>query len=483
MLQDILQRYKKVWALNYSQSLLAWDIETYMPEDDATLRGEAYAQLSTLVRDLIMNLKEEVNSIREEDLDDLGRGVLRLLKRSIRYYTAVPKEITEELERLTSQGAVVWRESKRRGDFASFKPYLEKVVELERQIAERLGYEGHPYNALVDLYEEGITVKDLDNIFSSLLPGLKRDLDKISSEGYFTSPHPLTKLPYERGVMEDVNREILKLLEMPSTSFRMDVSAHPFTIRISSKDVRITTRYEGIDFRSTIFSVVHESGHAMYELMIDPSYEMTPVATGASTGIHESQSRFWENIVGRSREFTKLIYPMIKSKLNITEDEESLYRYFNLVSPGLIRVDADEVTYNFHVALRYEIEKDLISGKISVSDLPSIWDDFMDKYLGLRPKNVSEGVLQDIHWSQGSFGYFPTYTLGNILAATIAGFISDLPLRIKSKDFKSIRSFLADRICKFGAVYPPKILLTKAFGEVYDPKRLLDYIEKKYLTF
>lgn len=482
MLQEILEKYKRVWSLNYSQALLAWDLETYMPEEDSALRGEVLANISTMIREMTMALEPDVEKVREEDLDDFGKGVIRVLRRSLRFYKLVPKEITEELDRLTSQSVVVWRESKRKGDFNLFKPYLERIVELQRTIAEKLGYEGHPYNALVDLYEEGITVTDLDAVFSQLLPDLRTILEKVLAEGYFPSNHPLKEMSYDPKVMEEVNREVMKILNMPTKTFRMDVSAHPFTIRISSKDVRITTRYEGIDFRSTIFSVIHESGHAMYELMVDPAYEMTPVASGASTGIHESQSRFWENIVGRSREFTNILYPILKSKLPIKDDQESLYRYFNMVSPSLIRVDADEVTYNFHIALRYEIEKNLISGKLNVSDLPSMWNDFMDKYLGVRPKHDGEGVLQDIHWSQGSFGYFPTYTLGNVLAATIYHFIEDLPTKVSGGDINGIRAFLSEKICKYGAVYPPKVLLTKAFGEVYNPKRLSSYLEKKYIA-
>lgn len=338
MLQEILEKYKKIWSLNYSQALLAWDLETYMPEEDSALRGEVFANISTMIREITTSLEPEVEKVREEDLDDFGKGVIRVLKRSLRFYRLVPKEVTEELDRLTSQSVVVWRESKRRGDFNSFKPYLERIVELERTIAEKLGYEGHPYNALVDLYEEGITVNDLDNVFSQLLPDVKGILEKVLSEGYFPSTHPLKEMSYDPKVMEEVNREVIKILKMPTKTFRMDVSAHPFTIRISSKDVRITTRYEGTDFRSTIFSVIHESGHAMYELMIDPAYEMTPVAGGASTGIHEGQSRFWENVVGRSREFTKVLYPILKDRLSIRDDQESLYKYFNMVSPSLIRV-------------------------------------------------------------------------------------------------------------------------------------------------
>ncbi len=484
-IDDLLREYKFVWALDHANSLLSWDLEVNMPVEAASTRGEALAQLALIRREYLLRLKDLVSRYEDaKDLTDLEKGVIRVLKRELKYYTSIPPEVIEELNRTTTKAAVVWREARKESNFGKFKPYLSKIVELERVVADKLGYEGHPYNALLDLYEEGFTVNDADSIFNSLLPSLKSILEKILSEGKYPSRHPLEDVPYDVNDMRMINEELLKLLEMPvGTRFRMDVSAHPFTIGMSINDVRITTRYEGKDFRSTMFSVIHESGHAMYELMIDPSLEMTPVGRGVSMGVHESQSRFWENVIGRSREFVHLVYPLLRERLPFLKDysEDDVYKYFNIVRPSLIRVDADEVTYNFHIALRYEIEKGLIAGKLDVSDLPSLWNDFMDKYLGVRPRNDAEGVLQDIHWSQGSFGYFPTYTLGNVIAGMIYAKLPGLKDKVAGRRFSEIKEFLRERICKYGAIYPPKELLMRSFNDTYNPTYLLNYLREKYL--
>jgi carboxypeptidase Taq len=481
--QEILNEYRKAWSISYARSLLGWDLETYMPQEGAKARGEAFAQLSTLYREKIMQLKEKVENLKDEDLDDFEKGVKRVLSREIKYFSAVPKEIDEELNRITSEAEIVWRQARKENNFSKFEPYLTKIVELERKIAERLGYENHPYNALLDLYEEGFTVSDADKIFSYLLPELKSILDKVMSDEKFPKKHELENVEYNIEAMEKVNQEIIKLLNMPETRFRLDISPHPFTIRISADDVRITTRYEGKDFKETMFSVIHESGHAMYELLIDKSLDMTPVGGGVSSGIHESQSRFWENIIGRSKEFVSVVYPILKSHLQFLEryDVDDIYKYFNVVRPSLIRVDADEVTYNFHIALRYEIEKRLIAGEMEVKDIPSMWSDFMDKYLGIRPKSDAEGSLQDIHWSQASFGYFPTYTLGNVVAGMLNHYLPSLKQKISDKEFDSIKGFLKDKICYYGSIYSPKVLLKRAFNEDYNPSYLVEYLKYKYL--
>ncbi|BDR92127.1 carboxypeptidase M32 [Vulcanisaeta souniana] len=484
-IDELLREYRSVWAIDHARSLLEWDLEVNMPVEGTAARGEALAQLTLIRREYLLRLRDLVSKYRDfKDLSDLEKGVIRVLDRELKYYTLIPPEVLEELDRTATKAAVIWREARRESNFSKFKPYLSKILELERTIADKLGYEGHPYNALLDLYEEGFTVNDADHVFNTLLPNLKALLDKIMSEGKYPSRHPLEDVPYDVNVMKSINEELLRVLEMPVGSrFRMDVSAHPFTTGISINDVRITTRYEGRDFRSTMFSVIHESGHAMYELMIDPSLDMTPVGRGVSMGVHESQSRFWENIIGRSREFVHLIYPLLKERLPFLRDysEEDIYRYFNIVRPSLIRVDADEVTYNFHIALRYEVEKGLIAGKLDVSDLPSLWNDFMDKYLGVRPRNDAEGVLQDIHWSQGSFGYFPTYTLGNVVAGMIYAKLPGLRDKVAGRRFNEIREFLRDKICKYGAIYPPKELLMRSFNDTYNPTYLLNYLREKYL--
>jgi len=481
MLEDILEEYKKAWALGHALALMGWDLETYMPQEGSKYRGEAIAQLITLRRNEIMKLAEKVDRIDESKLDDKERGIIRVLRREIKYYRAVPKEVDEELARLTSEAFIAWSKAKNESNFSIFKPYLEKIVDLKRKIAESLGYEKHPYNALLDLYEEGFTVDDADKVFSSLLPELKTILEKILSSGYYPTHHPLEDMTYDVEVMKKVNDEIINILEMPRSKFRIDISPHPFTERISADDVRITTRYEGKDFRATMFSVIHESGHAIYELQIDPSLEMTPVGQGVSMGVHESQSRFWENTIGRSREFVGIIYPLLKRFLDLKYDEEEIYKYFNVVRPSLIRVDADEVTYNLHIAIRYEIEKRLIAGELKVDEIPPLWNDLSEKYLGIRPKNDAEGALQDVHWSGGSFGYFPTYTLGNIIAGMIYAKFNVLE-KVRERKFNEIKEYLREKIHKYGAIYPPKVLLTRSFGDAYNPEYFIKYLREKYLS-
>ncbi len=338
---------------------------------------------------------------------------------------------------------------------------------------------------MLDLGEEGLTVEDMDSMFSRMIPGLKRILEKTRAAKKFPSRHPLEDIKYDVGSMGVVNHEITEILGMPKDRFRMDTSTHPFMTGTSRDDIRITTRYEGVDFRNTMYSVIHESGHAIYELQLDEKLNYTPVSHAASTGFHESQSRFWENIIGRSKGFVTLIKPLLMKNLSfLAPYNDELYQYVNLVRPGLIRVDADELTYNFHIALRYEIEKKLFDGKLSVGELPSLWNETMSDYLGITPHNDAEGVLQDIHWSGGSWGYFPTYSLGNIIGGMIWYNIrKDLDLgELTAKgNFAPIKSWLYDRIHRWGAIYPPKELAKKTLGEPYNPERMLQYLEQKYV--
>jgi carboxypeptidase Taq len=482
--KPLLEQYKRLWALGYAESLMSWDTETYMPESDSSVRGEVIATFSEIIREIYLKIWEELKKYEgKEGLSDEEKGVIRVLHHSAKYYAKVPLEIIQELDKTTSEAVVVWRNAKKKNDFNAFKPYLEKIVELNRNVADFLGYEKNPYDALLDLYEEGFTTDDGDKVFSSLVPQLSDILKKVEEKGYFPREHKLESVEYNVEEMKRVNEEIIKLLRMPQDRFRLDTSAHPFTVRLSTNDVRITTRYEGRDFKETLFSVIHESGHAIYELLIDPALEGTPLASGASTGIHESQSRFWENIIGRSRAFVHVIYPILKSNLPFLDgyDEEEVYRYFNTVKPSLIRVDADEVTYNFHIALRYEIEKKLMNDEIKVNELPQIWNEMMEKYLGITPKNDSEGVLQDIHWSQGSIGYFPTYTLGNIVAGIVYKSFPNLYDLVYEGRFEEVKGFLREKICKYGSIYSPKELLKRSFGKEYEPEGLLDYLREKYL--
>lgn len=487
-INEILQKYKAIWALNHSSSLMGWDLETYMPEGGAHTRGEAQAQLALLRQKFVIDLRDLIEQAEKgDDLSDFERGVLRVLRRDLKYFTKVPPSLIEELQKITTEGTVAWREARKKSTFGTFKPYLERIVDLKRQEAEKLGYERHPYNALADLYEEGITVDDLDRIFSTLIPNLNRILAKVEEEGNFPAKDSLESKKYEVEAMERVNKKLIEILGMPTKRFRMDISTHPFTDTIARDDVRITTRYEGRDFRATMFSVIHEAGHAIYELQVDDSLNYTPLAGGVSSGVHESQSRFWENVLGRSSHFASLVLPILKRNLPFLSrySSERIYRYFNMVRPSLIRVDADELTYNFHVALRYDIEKKLIGGELSVSDLPALWNDTIQNYLGVTPKKDSDGVLQDIHWSGGSFGYFPCYSLGNVIAGMVWDSIKkeiNLKDAIRRQQFERLKGWLREKVHKWGSTYSPKDLQTRAFGEAYNPEKLVGYLEEKFLS-
>lgn len=488
IVREILKRYRQVWAINHSMAVMGWDTETHMPEGGATPRGIASGQLAVMAQKATIELDGMVRKAgKAKDLDDMEKGVVRVLRRGLDYYLKIPPELVDEIQRVTTEATVVWRTARKKSDFKLFSPHLEKIVKLERKVAEKLGYQKHPYNALLDLYEEGFTVRDADAVYSKLIPASRKLVEKVMAAGVYPEKHPLETAKYETEPMERVNQGVVSMLKMPGDRFRMDVSTHPFSIRIASDDVRITTRYEGVDFKQSLFGTIHECGHALYELGIDEKLAYTPLGDGASFGIHESQSRFLENVVGRSREFTKLLDPLLRKNLPFVDgyNHEQLYRYFNTVKRSLIRVEADELTYNFHTALRYEIEKKAIAGDVKVSELPAVWSDTFEEYLGMRPKNDAEGVLQDIHWSGGSFGYFATYTLGNVVAGMIWHKMKDgefVREALQRGNIMEIREWLRSNIHRYGSTYAPKALQMKVFGEAYNPERLMQYLNQKYAS-
>ncbi len=491
VIKELVEKTRVLWAIGHALGLMGWDTETYMPKEGSIERGIASGELSVLRQKIL--LSPEIQGLlekaeKQEDLNDYEKGVVRVLKRATRIAKALPPKLVYEMARVSQEATVVWREAKAKNDYNMFKPYLEKIVKLSREAADYLGYDEHPYDALLDLYEEGLRTRDVEQVFSVLEPGIKKVLDKVLSTSSYPREHPLEKIEYKREAMEKVNLEILEMFEFPlGIRARIDVSAHPFTQHMGIRDVRITTRYEGVDFKRTMYSVIHEYGHALYELQIDERLMATPLAGGVSLGVHESQSRFWENIIGRSMAFVKAVYPILEKYLDFIKNYsiEDIYMYFNTVRPSLIRVNADEVTYNLHILLRFKIEKDLLTGDLKVDELPEIWNNEMDRLLGVKPKSYSEGVLQDVHWSMGMIGYFPTYTLGNIIAAQIRHHITrDIPdfyQKIEKREFKPIREYLREKIHKWGSTYEPKELLKRSFGEGIEPRYFIDYLVDKYL--
>jgi len=470
---------------------MGWDFETYMPTSGTEERGMADSQLHILHKNLLLN-KDFVGLVESakklDGLSDLEKGIVRVLNREITKQIKIPNELTqaESLERI--RGNMAWREARQKSDFMMYAPHLKKMIEIKKQIADKIGYEKHPYDALLDSFEEDLTVDDLDKVFDELTPRIQKILKKLVDIGSpFCKESKLAKSKYDIQSVDKLNHDILTLMQYDRKRFRMDVSTHPFTETMGLNDVRITTRYEGTDFKKSISSTIHEAGHALYDLQCDQSLSVTPLEGGSSLALHESQSRFWENIVGRSLSFVQLIAPMIRKQVNFANQvtDHELYLYFNNVKADYIRVDADEVTYNLHIALRYEIEKKIFGDELSVSEIPEFWNDRMEQLLGVRPTNDSQGVLQDTHWSSGLFGYFPTYTLGNLVSAIIASKmrndLEDYEKDIKRGNFQPIREWLRLKIHQHGSAYAPKVLLKNTLNEGYNPDYFVTYIETKYL--
>ena len=321
----------------------------------------------------------------------------------------------------------------------------------------------------------------MEALFSELENPLKKELDRILS--FWPQEHPLEEVKYRKEDMESLNKEVLTLLGFDWNYQRLNESPHPFTENIGLYDVRITTRYHQKDFRASLLAVVHEFGHALYERQCDPSLWKTPVCGGVSLGIHESQSRFWENVVARSLPFAEFIQPLVSKYLSIDVEPAELFHYFTLVRPSPIRVEADEVTYNFHILLRFRIEKGLMDGSITVDEVPEVWNSLMEEYLDVEVRNDAEGCLQDVHWSMGSIGYFPTYTIGTIVAAQIGERMKkelDLEELISRGDFEPIRNYLREKIHRYGSIYPPKELLHRTLGEGINSRAFIRYIHSKY---
>ena len=476
---SILLKYKDLWALSYSSAIIGWDLETYMPPMGASARGEALGRLSTIHQKLfldgdfvsLIHLAEKQKSLTDEE-----RGVVRTLTHSLKFFEKIPAKFLEDYSLLTSESSVIWREAKNKNNFKLFEPYLSKIFDMNRQMAEYIGYKDSPYDALLDQYEEGLTSSEVEKFFGEIKEPLRNLLGKITSSKSYFKTHPLETAKYDKEKMVELNNKVLKFLWPEfGQNFRLDVSAHPFTTSFSNTDTRITTWYHETDFARSLLSVVHEFGHALYDLQSSDKLQMTPIGGGSSLVIHESQSRFWENFVGRSEGFINKFLPDFEKVTGLKLDSHDVYSYFNKVSPSSIRTEADEVTYHFHIMLRYEIEKGIIENKLKVHDLPEIWNAKMKEYLRITPKTDSEGVLQDIHWSMGSVGYFPTYSLGTFLGAQWEQQINNEQM----SEYANIEKWLKEHIHKYGSTYNLADLLKKNKMR-FDPSVNLRYLEEKY---
>lgn len=485
--RKIAQHYKEISTLGKIGSVLGWDLNVNLPEKASSARAQQSAYITALTTDKWLDkdfrklIENSLNSPKSQTPEE--KAILRNLNWAGQFYWKVPKGIVVELSQVSSEAFMAWQKAKEEDNFPAFAGHLENILRLNRVIADHLGYKENRYDALLNLYEQNLTAKKLTPIFGLLKKELIPLIKNRKIPHHPDAPdHPY----YNPRRQAQLANFIIKRMGYDLLAGRLDVSAHPFTTSLATNDVRITTKYLLDDFRSSFTAAIHETGHALYEQGVNEEFEDTPLESGVSLGIHESQSRFWENQVGRSREFLTFMAPVFQAffpEQLSGKTADDFYQMFNTVEPGVIRIEADEVTYNFHIALRFELEEKLLNEKIKVKDLPTIWTEKMHDYLGVTPKNNREGVLQDVHWSYGNFGYFPTYTLGNLYAAqftrTMKKELNVAELTSRG-EFGTILSWLRDNIHQHGSLYWPDELVKKVTGEELNPKYFVEYIKGKY---
>ena len=496
---DLTTRLLEIQRINSSASLLSWDQETYMPagggearaEQISTLQGIAHQKLvSSEIEGLLAAwINPETGEIRDspgEAWDEPSRSLLREVWRDYSRAKKLPSDFVVTLSRECSLAQQVWAEAKENQSFSQFLPNLRTVLSLKREEAAYLGYRDSPYDALLDEYEPGSTIKELRPLFAQIKGRLVPLLKKIQESSVQIDDMMLFHT-FDQARQLEFGRMVLIAMGYDFERGRLDLSAHPFTTSFHPTDVRVTTRVHEHDLQSCLFSCIHEGGHGLYDQGLDPRYFGTPLGDSVSLGIHESQSRMWENCVGRSRPFWRFFYPMLQQTFHHqlrSLDGEQFYAAINRVKPSLIRVEADELTYNLHIMLRFEIEQDLIEGKTHPEDLPGIWNRKMEEYLGIVPSNDAEGVLQDVHWSFGAFGYFPTYTIGNLYSVQFYEQakleIPHLEDEIAAGQLMVLQRWLGQKIHRWGRMFTPDHLSRRVTGKSLDPEPFLSYVEKKY---
>lgn len=491
---ELVRRSKELGVLNSCAAVLGWDQQTYMPAKGAGLRGEQMAFLAALSHQKFTDPKvgELLATVEGSDLakdpESDAAANARELRRGYDRATKLPQSLVEELARVTTAAQQAWEQAKKANHFPTFRPHLERVVALKRQEADAVGYTGHRYDALIEEYEPGTTAAELRELFAGLTTRLVPLIRSIAD-----SP----KKP-DRSVLErDYPVERQKVFaEAAAAAFgfdfaagRLDTTAHPFCCGMGPGDCRITTRYNPRFFPEAFFGVLHETGHALYEQNLPAGHFGTPLGAACSLGIHESQSRLWENQVGRGRPFWEHFFPRLRQTFPTAlagTDLDTFFFAINDVRPSLIRVEADEATYNLHVALRFELELSLLSGDLTVADLPTAWNERFAALFGLSVPDDARGCLQDIHWSFGGIGYFPTYTLGNLYAAQFMAAAKralgedSLADDFRRGEFGRLKDWLVQNIHRHGQKFRAGELCRRATDVPLSPEPFLSYLTGKY---
>lgn len=488
-LELLKERLGEVADIDRAASVLSWDQQVNMPPGGNEARGRQLATLSKIAQEkfitdevgrLIDDLKQELNGA-----DTDGAALVRVAARNYDKARRVPPSFIAEQAIVTSKAFEAWMEARSKSDFSIFQPHLERVVELVHQYISFFPAGEHPYDTLLDNYEPGMKTAEVKAIFDGLRPKQVKLIKAIASSRQVKDDFLFKKFNEKK--LNQFGEEVITYFGYDWTRGRQDKAPHPFQTTFSVNDVRITTRYEDDNPLATLFSTMHEAGHAMYEQGIKPAYERTPLAGGTSLAVHESQSRMWENLIGRSLPFWEHFYPSLKKLFPSQFDGVSLktfYKAINKVEPSLIRVNADEATYNLHIMLRLELEIGMVEGTIAVRDLPEIWNTKMREYLGVTPPDDAKGVLQDIHWSYGAIGYFSTYALGNLVSVQlwekINKDIRHLDEQIRKGDFSGLLAWLRKNIHEHGQKYQPQTLVERVTGSRISPAPYVRYLTKKY---
>ncbi len=490
-LDFIYKEQKELSHFGGIAALLGWDQMTYMPQKGSEERAEQLCMISRLAHERVISdefynhlkkLDEMSNTLTEKD-----RIIVIKLKEDVEKARKVPSEFVEKMSKTTSLAYTAWEEAREKNKFSLFAQHLEKIIELEKQYCDYVKLPGHPYNSLLDDYEEGMTVDTLRKEFGALRPQLVEILKEITSSAVYQKQQPV-KMKLGVFQQKELCSILLKQMKLPADRSRLDVSTHPFTTTMADDDVRITTNYEREGLLSSFFSTVHEAGHALYELgLLKGEYKDTVISDAPSLGIHESQSRFWENMIARSKPFWTYFAPMLNKIAPDTYkgmNTETWYPAINQVRPSFIRVEADELTYCLHVILRFELELDLIEEKITVAELPQCWNEKITDFLGITPKTDKEGVLQDMHWSGGDFGYFPTYAIGTIYASQIFKQIlkehTTMKEEISQGNFTAILNWLSEHVYQYGRLMTADEIIKKTCGEGLNSNVFVTYLKEKY---
>ena len=492
-IRELLDCVHEIADLAAIVALAEWDQNTSMPVGAGEVRGNQMATLQGILHErwttpilgqLLEELSDEV--IEQKSFTDADRGLIRETHRAFDRATKLPRKLVEEMARVQTASFEAWRHARTNNDFARFAPWLKRTVALQREIADHLGYDETRYDALLDQFEPGMTASKLDRLFAPVREVSLTMLRRIQQSGHTVDDSCLSgEFPLDRQVK--LSKTLLRGMGYDFSFGGLAESPHPFTTSFGSPfDVRLTIHPEKHFIQPAVMATIHEGGHALYEQGSAPTLTRTPLAGGASMGAHESQSRLWENPIGRSLPYWQGQYAAVRETFPehfAKVDVSTFARALNKVQPSLIRIEADEVTYNLHILIRFELEKALINGDVAIESLPGLWNAKYREYLGIEPPNDAQGVLQDVHWSSG-FGYFPTYTLGNLYAAQIFYALHkafpDFDDRLASGDTSFILNWLREKMYKFGVIYQPEDLIRRVTGESPNPEYFVRYLTNKF---